>query len=239
MTMNDLKIVETTNEVLSEMITDGSFKEIIRKQLNETITNIASNAMRSYSDFGKALESKINEVVHTAAHGIQLPEYNKFVSDIVVEEFDKVLNEQSKTQIQEALREELGELRQDVISCSDIQNRLQKIYESSDYQDSKEIKVCFENDGDGWAKLTIESEDDSEKITVRFTTFHKQENYSYIGWMETGDWSTNNTATDKYGFGSNVRGELTKYLYRLYCAKSKIDLSDWGEFEDFTVGGYH
>lgn len=236
--MQDLNIVATTNQVLSDMVEDGTLKNIIREQLVSTIKDITESSMRSYSDFGKALSEKINEVILTSASSIELPEYNKFVSDVVVECFDTILQEQAKPQLQELVTSELGCIDSSVITCAQIMEKIRTIYEIDDYENSQEVSVSFEDDGDGWFKLVVENESECDKVTIRGTTFYKDEQHSYIAYMESGSWKPD-SSNSKYTFGTNIRGELCKYLYRLYCAKSKLDLSDSYNFEGFTVGGYY
>ena len=156
-----MKLAETVNETLVEMIEGDVVKEIIQKQLESTITDVVSDSMRSYSDFGKVIKEKINQVVNIAASNVELPEYTKFVSGVVIEQFDKVLHEQAKTQLEKLINKELGALNQDSITCSQLFDKLRSSFESDEHQDERDISVEVTRSDYGSIYITIK--DDEKK----------------------------------------------------------------------------
>ena len=64
----ELNLLEEINKAMQELIKGDVIKNIITKQLEQTVTEIVKNSMRSYSDFGKIISEKINQVVNLAAN---------------------------------------------------------------------------------------------------------------------------------------------------------------------------
>lgn len=238
MEKQDLKLVETVEATLTEMVTGNVVKEIITKQLESTVTDIVSNSMRSYSKFGKAIEDKINNVIEIAASNIELPEYNKFISEMVVKQFDKVLGEQAKTQIQELINNELGCIEKGIITCKQLQAQLVEHFENQDHDDCKEIEVQFSESEYGAIYIHIKDEEEI-KLTLYNHGHRKSENGYYIGYMETGfNWSKRST-NNPLPLSTYCMSKLERYLYRLYCSETRIDITDSHNLESFTVGDYY
>jgi hypothetical protein len=61
----------------------GKIEEMIEKQLTETIGGIIKDSLRSYSDFGKALEEKVKAAVNVDLRNLELPGYNDVILKII------------------------------------------------------------------------------------------------------------------------------------------------------------
>jgi hypothetical protein len=235
---NKLELVQAVNESLGELISGDVIKEIITKQLESTITEIVRDSMKSYSDFGKTIKDKINSVVCLAASNVELPEYTKFVSGVVLEQFDKVLQEQSKTQLNELIISELGVLPSGVMTARQLAEKIKSTFESDEYEEERTVEVEIEGQGTSGIYIEIKDEERSEEIKISLYN-HSQKNTSnyYIGYLDTGGWTSRNTRTSERSLNTHCMDEIEKFLFRLYCAQTKIDMSDTSDFEDFNVGG--
>lgn len=235
----DINLAASVNEALSTMIDGNIIKGIIEKQLEATITRIISDSMESYSDFGKAIKEKINSVIHLAASNVELPEYTKFVSSVVLDQFDKVLKEQAQEQLKNLIAKELGVLPTGSISA---QHLLDKIHESFDndeeYQDERLISVELDNSRDNAIYIKICDKENSEEIKLSLYNHRDKGDNYYIGYIESGGWNARSTKTSERSFNTHCMDSVEKFLFRLYCAQTNIDMSEKRMFDDFTVGGY-
>lgn len=241
METKELKLVETVNEALTGLIGGDVIKGIIQKQLEVTITDIVKDSMRSYSDFGKVIKEKIEGVVTTAASNVELPEYTKFVSGVVLEQFDKVLQEQAKTQLNKLIVNELGELPKGVMTARQLAEKIRSTFEPDEYEDERTIEVEIEGQGTSGIYIKIKDDDNSEEIKISlYNHGHNQNDTSeyYIGYLDAGRWTSRNTRTSERSLNTHCMDSLDKFLFRLYCAQTKIDMSNTSDFEDFTVGGH-
>lgn len=239
METKELKLVETVNEALTGLISGDVIKGIIEKQLEATITDIVKDSMRSYSDFGKVIKEKIEGVVTLAASNVELPEYTKFVSGVVLEQFDKVLQEQSKTQLNELIISELGVLPSGVMTARQLAEKIQSTFESDEYEGKRTIEVEIKGQGTSGIYIRIKDDDKSEEIKISLYN-HRQKNTSnyYIGYLDGCGWTSRNTRTSERSLNTHCMDSLDKFLFRLYCAQTKIDMTDTSDFEDFNVGGH-
>ena len=236
--MNDIKLVETVNNTLSELIEGDVVKNIIAKQLESTITNIVADSMRSYSDFGKVIKEKINQVVHLAASNVELPEYTKFVSGVVLEQFDKVLQEQSKDQLTKLIQSELGELPNGIVTAYQLFQKIEESFQPEEYEEEREIEVCLENGTYGSIYIKITDEENSEEIKLSLYAHGKDKKTFNIGYIESGGWNSRKTSTSERSFNTYCMDKLEQFLFRLYCAQTEIDMTDTSAYCDFSVGGH-
>jgi hypothetical protein len=235
-----LELVQAVNESLGELISGNVIKEIITKQLESTITEIVKDSMRSYSDFGKTIKEKINSVVCLAASNVELPEYTKFVSGVVLEQFDKVLHEQSKAQLRELITGELGEIPAGIMTARQLSEKIQESFKSDEYEDERNIQVELEENDDCSAiYIKVIDDDKSEEIKISLYN-HRTEGSKnfYIGYIESGGWSSRKTSVSERSFNTHCMDEIEQFLFRLYCAQTLIDMTDTSQFEDFSVGGH-
>lgn len=232
-----LELVEAVNETLTNLISGDVIKEIIEKQLKQTITDIIHSSMRDYSDFGKIIKGKINSVVHLAACNVELPEYTKFVSDVVIEQFDTVLQEQSKVQLRKLISSELGSLPTGVVTANQLQEKIVENFNSDEYEAEREISVsCIRSDSN---VIYIEIKDDEENEEIKLSLYnHGKREHHYIGYIESCGWSQRNTKVSKRSLNTHCMDKLDRFLYRLYCAQTEIDMTEIDCLCDFTAGGY-
>ena len=233
----ELKLVETVNEVLGDLINGDVIKNIIAKQLESTISDIVRDSMRSYSDFGKTISEKINNVINLAASNVELPEYTKFVSDVVLQQFDKVLQEQAKEQLTELIQKDLGELPSGVLTAEALIKKIQSCFESDEGQEERTIEVSLENSSHSAIYLKITDEENSEETKITLYN-HGRKEHPTIGYLESGGWRSRNTRISERSLNTHCMDSLEKFLFRLYCAQTQIDLSEQHHLEDFSVGGH-
>ena len=236
----EIKLVETVNETFVELIEGDVIKQIIVKQLESTFTSLFKDSMREYSDFGKIIKAKINSVVHLAASNVELPEYTKFVSGVVLEQFDKVLQAQAKAQLTELIEKELGVLPSGTMSASQLFEKIQEAFLSEEFEDEREISVELERSDRDAIYIKVVDEENHEEIKLSLYNHSKDDkNHYYIGYIDAGSsWHGRNTKDSELAFNTHCMDSTQKFLFRLYCAQTNLDMSDVSDFEDFTVGGH-
>lgn len=235
----EIKLVETVTETLSAMIEGDVVKNVITKQLESTIADIVRDSMRSYSDFGKIISEKVNSVINVAANNVELPEYTKFVSDVVIKQFDQVLQEQAKTQLTELIESELGALPLGVMSSTQLFDKIRDCFTSDEYQEEREIEVTVEGGGDSDAiYITINDKEESDQTKISLYNFgNKDKSNYYIGYIDTGKYTSRTTGKHERSFNTYCMNKLDQFLFRLYCAQTKIDITELSDIESFCVGG--
>ncbi|MBU2713700.1 hypothetical protein [Zooshikella harenae] len=113
------ELQEIVNEQINSMITTGAIEEMIAERLNSCIKECVKNSMESYSEFGRDIKDKINVSLCNALAHVSLPEYNKFVSDVVIESYGQVLETEAKKHLKALLVKSLGSVPES-IKASDL-----------------------------------------------------------------------------------------------------------------------
>lgn len=82
-----MPIQTIVNEQINSLIGSGAIEQMIAEKFNSTVKECVSEAMRSYGDFGKSIKAKIEESINASLSEITIPEYNKFISEVVMENY--------------------------------------------------------------------------------------------------------------------------------------------------------
>lgn len=233
----EVQLVETVTEALGKMIEADTVKDIITKQIESTITDIVSHSMRSYSGFGKIISEKINSVIHIAASNVELPEYTKFVSDCVIDQFDQVLKAQAQEQLKELIQNEFGPMQSGVMTAQQFYDHITSCFETDEWQEEREIEVQLEETDRDVIYIKIIDEEKSEEVKLSFYNWRNEEGF-HIGYIESGGWNHCSTRVSERSLNTHCMDKLEKFVFRMYCAQTKVDMSDISMFDDFSVGGH-
>ena len=233
----EMKLVETVTETLSAMIEGDVVKNVITKQLESTIADIIRDSMRSYSDFGKIISEKVNSVINVAANNVELPEYTKFVSDVVIKQFDQVLQEQAKTQLTELIESELGALPLGVMSSTYLFDKIRDCFTSDEYQEEREIEVTVEGGGDSDAiYITINDEEESDQTKISLYNFGNKDKSNYcIGYIDTGKYTSRTTGKHELSFNTYAWISWTSSYFVFTARKQKLILLNYQILKAFVL----
>lgn len=204
--LNDLIIARMNN-----MTESGAIQQLIDKQLEDSVKEILKDSLRSYSDFGKAVKEKLSESLAGAVEKVTFPEYNKFISDAVVECVSSHMGAEVVAGIQEQLKEILQPVPKQ-IGGTEFLNRLGSFF---DFESN-----CVESDDGLYISPEWNMNDDETAIYMKINgefkvSFydHKKNGSWYIGYIE--DDSERHITAD-LGGATHTYGVIG-YLYKLYC----------------------
>lgn len=94
-----MNIENCVQEKFQEIVSSGFIEEQIKKALEKTVAESIEESLRSWSDFGKELKSKISEAVKIEKLELKLPEYNQLVCNWIIEMINDQLIADSRKQI--------------------------------------------------------------------------------------------------------------------------------------------
>lgn len=204
--LNDLIVAR-----MNVMTESGAIQQLIDKQLEDSVKDILRDSLRSYSDFGKAIKEKLSESLAGAVEKVTFPEYNKFVSDAVVECMSSHMGAEVVVGIQEQLKEILQPVPKQ-IGGTEFLNRLGGFF---DFESN-----CVESDDGLYISPEWNMNDDETAIYMKVdgefkvTLYDFKQNGSwYIGYIESG---SGRHITADLGGATYAMGVIG-YLYKLYC----------------------
>ena len=176
------ELQQVVNAQIEKMIDDGSVENMIAEKIKDSIKSAIDDSLKSYSDFGRALKDKVEESLNQSINRISLPEYNKFISDVVISSFEGVLEEQGKTQIKELLEGSLKPVPKD-ISATDLLGEVKEIW--SDCQpEYNEIEADWDQSDNSILIRFKHPEYNFENVNITFYNFGEEsENIYHVGYI--------------------------------------------------------
>ncbi|MGR5294776.1 hypothetical protein ACPV5U_08720 [Vibrio mediterranei] len=219
------ELQQIVNEQINTMITAGVIEEMIEARLTKAVSESIDNSMRTYGDFGKVLQGKIDESLNNAISNVTLPEYNKFIGDVVSESYAKVLNDTCKKQLVELVHEQI-EMPKETMTMEELLDEVARYWRGDADYYTESIDVEW-SDSHGTHLVLKHPEYDWKSIKIDMYD-HEADGVFTIGYL-----SENDTRSKKFTsvLDSTYAMGLAGYLYKLYCAKTKItNVSDvYGE----------
>ncbi|RDH41624.1 hypothetical protein [Zooshikella ganghwensis] len=227
------ELQEIVNNQINSMITTGAIEEMIAIQLSGCIKGCIESTMREYSEFGKDIKNKINVSLCNALAHVTLPEYNKFVSDTVIELFGQVLETESKKHLETLLAKSLGSVPES-IKASDLLEEVRAFWES-DAEEHQQIEVGWDDFDSAIYVRFINPEYSFKSVRISCYNHGEQSDKHYhIGYIS----EQLNGQISGPAYRSTYASGLTGYLYRLYCAHTVITDFDEVYGENICLESY-
>lgn len=210
--LNDLIVARMNN-----MTESGVVEKLIDAQLQDSIKNILSESLRSYSDFGKEIKAKLDESLAGAVSKVSFPEYNKYVSDAVVRCVSEHFSAEVVSSIQERIKDELQPAPKE-IKGSVMLRELGRFFDHDspgvEFEDSPYIPINWSiNDSNTAIYMKV---NDLFKVTFYD---HKNNGQWFIGYIED---ESEMRITADLGGATHAHGVIG-YLYKLYCTGTIIE----------------
>lgn len=230
--MQELNEIATLK--IKTMIEDGSIKELIHKNIESTMADVIKSSLKSYGEFGKALEESVKEAMCISGRNISLPEYNKYILQVVNDQFTNILEATAVDQLKELIAEVLEPV-QKIGKSSKLINEIEKHWgDLAREQQLEEIKIDTEyNESNSAIYVTLHHpEYDWESLKVTFYNHGKDELWS-IGYICQGEERITGRSIKR----TNSHLEpITDMFFKYYAMNTDFEMDQ--EFESIGVCGY-
>lgn len=195
----------------SKMAETGAIQTIIEKKIEKTVEEILSEALRSYSEFGKGLTGIIKASLNVDLHQLGLVGYNDIILKIVRAKLDTSMEVFGKAQIEKDL-EELLKSPPAVIKLSELVEQLKEKHCDGDFHEC----TCIVDWGnsDGWGRVYLDKDADKRKNDCEHSLAFTKEGEIYSFSIDGRDPSKKIFCGPFYGF--------ERTLFQMYAAKTKL-----------------
>ncbi|MGI0120113.1 hypothetical protein [Zooshikella sp. RANM57] len=211
------ELQQIVNDQINSMITTGTIEEMIATRLNSCIEECVKNAMESYSEFGKAIKRKVDVSLSNALAHVTLPEYNKFVSDVVIELYGQALETESKKHLEALLAKSLSPVPES-IKASDLLEEVRAFWEL-DAEEHEYIELDWEDSNSAMFVKFNHPKYDFKSLEITCYNHGEQSDKHYhIGYINDQINGQISGPVCKSTYATGLAG----YLYRLYCARTVI-----------------
>ena len=233
--MQELNEIATLK--IKSMIDDGSIESLINKNIESTIEEVIKDSLRSYGDFGKALKESVSEAMCIAGREIKLPEYNKFILQVVNDQFSKVLEQNSIDQLTKLISDVIEPVQKEA-KISTVLNKVGEEWgDVAREQGSEEIEIdAHYNDDETALYATFKHpEYDFESVTVTFYNFNKgrddQSDTWHIGYINVNSQRITGRSINRVAAHLD---SITDILFKYYAMGTEFELDT--EIESIYVG---
>jgi len=205
-----------------KLAAEGKIEAIIEKALEQTIERTITDTLRSYSDFGKALEEKVQSELNVDLRKLSFQSYNDVVLKIVSEKLNGLADETMKRQMDEFLGKLLEE-PPETIKLSELMEDLVKSHTEDSYENGWEYPTLIIEEDGSFVHIYIDKEPNKEKYLCDYRLMIFKGRVSNVA-IEQRD-------AKKTLFVGRFHGFEQK-LFQLYAAKTNIEI----DIEEGDVG---
>ena len=228
--LNDIVVAQC-----DDLIKTGAVEEMIRKSLEKSVASSIEDALRSYSDFGKALSNHIQESLQVSLDQLNLDQYNQTILKMIEGFYAEELKENAK----ERLLTQLNKLFQpapDSIGLQDIvTSYIEKIHHL-DREDAEQIVLIIKHTEYGFTHIGLNPKPrsysgpitDIHECEVQISIHNKE-----LSWV---DWSNGRRGSRE--FIPTPTNSFARRLYQMYCHGTKIEIPslDADDYDTYYPG---
>lgn len=210
-----MNIENCVQEKFQEIVSSGFIEEQIKKALEKTVAESIEESLRSWSDFGKELKSKISEAVKIEKLELKLPEYNQLVCNWIIEMINDQLIADSRKQIEENIKKFFKPLEKDEYKISEIIEEFKKTIIDKDEYCEGEITFIADKESlncKGYFDFYFDEEPNKGKYSC---------DYSF-GINERGLWCMNIKGANVEKMKSPNLYNFDSFMFQLFASKVKI-----------------
>lgn len=222
------------NAAMQAMIDSGKVEEIIKAKLEKTVDEAISDALRSYSDFGKDLKKHVEASLKIDVSNVNLQEYGQVVLKMVEGLVNKHVQESAQGKLLEQLNS-LFETPPPRITLQELLDAYKEGEEDSAHSNGYErCGLIIEESDSGYIYVGFNPSDEEgshfgsstkriEKVSKCEIQLHfskpKDATDAYaIRWISFGGYRGETT---KNFMPTSLHG-LARRLYQMYCAGTMV-----------------
>lgn len=232
--MKELKDIVAA--AFDNIVASGAIEQAIEKKLGECITSAIDSQLRSYSDFGKAIEEKVKQAIGVNLAEIDLPSYADLIGNILRRQVEAGMQNEATKHLEKRIGELLAPAPAEITLKKLIENfieaRIDSRGDSIRGDDFTLIISHSEGSTAGYKNIFIDEDAHTTKYScsIQIGVNAKGEVYS----LKIGG----NNVKDQLFIGPLYNFE--RDLFQLYTAKSKLIVPDDADPSDYpTRFPYH
>lgn len=211
------QITEAVNRSLDKMVSDGAIERLISERLEKTVAEIIDDAFRPYSEFGKSLKQKVDELANVDFSGLGLTGYNDFVLKYIEGQLNSQILALAQTQIPERLKELLETPPDEVTLSALVADFIECMSDSYERKNSESITLIREVSNYGFEYIHLDPESGKSNYSCRYK-ISTHEGKVYAISMGERDPRCERFLGPSYGFERRIT--------QLYLCKSKLVLDE-------------
>jgi len=228
------------NEAMAKITSNGTIEKIIEAQLTNTVKSLVNDQLRSYSDFGKALQEKIDTDLAVSLNNITFSEYNETILHLVA----GALNNAVTGEAHEKLKKDINELFESPpkeITLSEVIEKYKE--ESAEYErgGAGKIALIIEPKEYGSIGIALNPKNTKGYRDEEVDSWHDCEFYMSIRVDKDAEDRGRLTRTydrsslKPHQFMPTCMSGTTRMLYQMYCTGATLILDEGIDPENYDT----
>ena len=207
-----------------KIVASGIIEQTIEKKLTETIVDAVGSHLRSYSDFGQAIQKQVQQAIGVDLERADLPSYNDFVLKVIRTQLDSAMTDTAAKQLQENMAKLLVKAPAEITLQKLVDDFIEAYKED---HEGREFTLHIEHESYGFKYVCLDVDPDKGRYSCDFRISIDKEGHVYNLQLGGKDVSKTLFVGPIYGFERDV--------FQLYAAKTKIVIDDDAEPRDFDT----
>ena len=218
------------DDSLSQLKEEGYVEKVVRNQLQKTIESVIADTLREYGDFGKALKTRVDDLLQINLDNLDLPSYNHLIVKTIQGHLDAVLHEQGVNRMKEQL-DELLLTSKDEYKLSELIKELSEEIDDLDelgFEETHKMTLIIDNESryTTWIYFDANSNVPKYDCKYRIDVDAKTGQVGSIRFKE--NQYSGNKAFKEFDTRTIMGGfyGLEKTLFKMYARKSKLVIDE-------------
>jgi len=234
--MKELKNI--VNSKIQEMITDGTIENMISEKLHDTIQSCVSDSLKSYSDFGQSIKTKIEESIGICGRDMTLPAYNLFIQQTVNKYYSQAIYKNISEQMETLIADIITPVTKTAKS-SQLLNAIEKAWTEETREVGNEfIKITTTYNDEDTAMYVHLHHPEYDFYDLKFTLYNftrasQPDNGWHIGYINIDGKHLTGSYISQAGEHLDSVAEL---LFQYYAMGTVFTIDQ--DFEDICVTDY-
>lgn len=217
------------NKAVKNYFESGRYEEVLQESVNKALDEVVKDMFRSYGHVGKQLNEIVKEKIRIDQNAVEMPEFNKMLTQLVQTNLSDTLQKNSHDLIKESLEEVFQPAEKEIEISDIIRSYIKKEFDGGCVCEDDKITYILEEcqygvtlkmwKGNSTAKKLFEDKEYNKEpdINVYMSYCHDDEldkdlKHARIGIIRNK--SNFNYETSNFGFDAR--------LYLWYCARTII-----------------
>lgn len=218
------------NDSLAKLHEEGFVEKIVKSHLEKTIESVVSDSLRSYSDFGKNLSKKVEEVLQINLDKLDIPSYNQLILATITDHLNAVVHEQGVNRMKEQLDSILLTSKEEY-KLSEIMEELSEEIEGLDeldYEDTHEMTLIIDREWSWMTRIYFDAESDKEKYDCKYCIYVDAKT-GQVDSIRIRDTSFRSNKEYKEFDAKTIMGGfygMEQTLFKMYARRSKLVIDE-------------
>lgn len=224
------ELQQAVGAAFEKIVNAGVIEAAIEKKLTETVISIIDHELRSYSDFGKALEAHVKQAVNVDLGRLELPGYNDLILKLIQRQVATQLGNQLAAQIEKQMTELLAPPAAEIKLSELLKDFIETKASDCACDGPDAISLHVEKSSGGYAHIYFDEQEDCSKYSCKFAIHVDNDGKAYSVKIDEKDPKKQLFVGPFYSF--------ERRLFQLYAAGTKlvIDGDDENDFDTAYPG---